>query len=438
MLVPATMFPAAHSLLTAENGSLAWDMHSTTTEVADPIIVAGPLPPPAPTRSVDMVFNEGHRLAIIVYSLLMVVSTIGNTAVLVTILRRSKGKRLSRVNLMLFNLAIADLLVTFLLMPLEIGWSYTVKWEAGDTLCRLFSFFRTFGLFLSGFVLMCISVDRLFAVTRPLNSVGKADQMGRKMLIVAWVMSAVCSAPQAIVFHVEVHPDFEDFTQCVTFHSFPSRELELTYSICGSAGFYIIPLIVISFCYTSIFNELSKKSAETEQHQMRRSSSGNICRAKIRTLQMTFVTVIVFFVCWTPYNVMSFWYWFDDTSAKEVDQKIQRVFFVFACTNSAVNPMVYGFFNFSRQSKRKPPVNGKVTHQTPSIPRESNASEFATRGRLSTCTSISSASSVRAALSSRRSTKIVEEPETEDRADPTMEQGATEAVATVPTPAIKQ
>ena len=50
--------------------------------------------------------------------------------------------------------------VTFLLMPVEIGWAATVQWIAGDMACRIFAFFRTFGLFLSSFVLVCISIDR--------------------------------------------------------------------------------------------------------------------------------------------------------------------------------------------------------------------------------------------------------------------------------------
>jgi hypothetical protein len=52
--------------------------------------------------------------------------------------------------------------VTFLLMPLEIAWAITVSWEGGDAMCRIMAFFRTFGLFLSSFVLVCISLDRYF------------------------------------------------------------------------------------------------------------------------------------------------------------------------------------------------------------------------------------------------------------------------------------
>lgn len=75
-------------------------------------------------------------------------------------LLKRRHKRPSRIDTMLTHLAIADLLVTFLMMPMEIGWAITVSWKAGDLMCRIMSFLRTFGLYLSSFVLVCISLDR--------------------------------------------------------------------------------------------------------------------------------------------------------------------------------------------------------------------------------------------------------------------------------------
>ena len=59
----------------------------------------------------DMQFNEGHIISIVTYSVLMVISAIGNSTVLTLILRR-KSSKISRINIMLMHLAIADLLVS--------------------------------------------------------------------------------------------------------------------------------------------------------------------------------------------------------------------------------------------------------------------------------------------------------------------------------------
>lgn len=89
----------------------------------------------------------------------------------------------------------------------------------------------------------------------------------------------------------------------------------------------------------------------------RRSNDDVLSRAKRKTLRMTITIVIVFIVCWTPYYVMSVWYWLDRDTALQVDQKVQKGLFLFACTNSCMNPVVYGLFNLPRRPDRTDTVS---------------------------------------------------------------------------------
>lgn len=58
----------------------------------------------------ELRFNEGHMVTIITYSILMVISAVGNITVLTIILKRRR-KAGTRIHAMLMHLAIADLLV---------------------------------------------------------------------------------------------------------------------------------------------------------------------------------------------------------------------------------------------------------------------------------------------------------------------------------------
>ncbi|KAK6643574.1 hypothetical protein RUM43_005084 [Polyplax serrata] len=304
----------------------------------------------------EMTFNEGHVVSIVTYSILMVIAAVGNITVLVILLKRRRSIR-SRINTMVMHLAIADLMVTFLLMPLEIGWASTVSWKAGDALCRIMAFFRTFGLYLSSFVLICISIDRYYAVLKPL-SLCHFDRRGRLMLAVAWIASTVCSMPQMMIFHVARHPNYTSYEQCVIFNSFPNEFWELVYKYFGLIMMYLLPLVVILFTYSSILWKIYKKFRECQDEGtwFRRSNAGFFGRAKIRTLKMTVTIVFVFIICWTPYYVMCLWYWYDKESAKQVDQRIQKGLFLFASTNSCMNPIVYGIFNIrTKGGKDLPP-----------------------------------------------------------------------------------
>ena len=99
------------------------------------------------------------------------------------------------------HLTISDLIVTFVMMPMEIGWHVTVSWRAGDIGCRILMFFRVFGFYLSSFVLIAVCVDRYFAIVHPLSLVN-AGRRGKIMLVLAWVVSTIASLPQvsSVVF----------------------------------------------------------------------------------------------------------------------------------------------------------------------------------------------------------------------------------------------
>ncbi|KAL0113558.1 hypothetical protein PUN28_012610 [Cardiocondyla obscurior] len=298
---------------------------------------------------IELRFNDAHLVTIITYSILMVISAIGNISVL-TIIKKRKSK--SRIQNLVMHLSIADLFVTFLMMPFEIGWASTVSWEAGDAMCRIMAFFRMFGLYLSSFVIVCISIDRYYAVMRPLQILD-VHRKGKILLMLAWVGSVLCSFPQMLVFHLETHPNFTCYTQCITFNIFPSYVHEVSYSLFGMVVMYWFPLIVIIYTYTSIFMEICRRSMERSEDRIRRSSSGFLSRARVRTLKMTITIIAVFLICWTPYYVMSVWYWIDRSSALKVDPRIQRALFFFACTNSSMNPIIYGIFNIRQRNKAK-------------------------------------------------------------------------------------
>ncbi|XP_058454972.1 adipokinetic hormone/corazonin-related peptide receptor variant I-like isoform X3 [Malaya genurostris] len=295
---------------------------------------------------IDMQFNAGHQLQIVLYSVLMIVSAIGNITVLTLLIKR-RLKTHSRIDMMLTHLAIADLLVTFLMMPLEIAWAYTVRWMAGDIMCRLMAFCRTFGLYLSSFVLVCISVDRYYAVLQPLKL---SKRRGRIIISIAWTLAFICSTPQVFIFHVEPHPNVTWYEQCVTYNSFKNENHHIVYNILVLIFMYALPLITIICSYASIYMEIFRHSRMPNSEGFRRSSIDILGRAKRRTLKMTITIVLAFVICWTPYYVM---YWFDRQSASSVDQRIQKGLFLFACTNSCMNPIVYGIYNIKIRKNRK-------------------------------------------------------------------------------------
>ena len=80
------------------------------------------------------------------------------------------------------------------------------------------------------------------------------------MLATAWGLAVLLSLPQMYVFHVESHPDFPWYEQCVTFGSFSSRLYDFLYFFMGMIFLYICPLVVIIVTYGGIIIHLHRKS----------------------------------------------------------------------------------------------------------------------------------------------------------------------------------
>ncbi|XP_076103116.1 adipokinetic hormone/corazonin-related peptide receptor variant I-like isoform X3 [Mytilus galloprovincialis] len=308
-----------------------------------------------------LLFTEENLVAVTGYPILFVIGACGNLTVFITLFRNRHVK--SRVNLFILHLSIADLIVAFVILPMEITWNATVAWKGGDFMCRFMMFFRTFGLYLSSFILVVISLDRYFAIVHPL-SLNDCDKRGKIMLSLAWIFSAIASLPQSVIFHVDRHPKYTWFTQCVTFNFFPTTAHELAYNLFNLTTLYGLPLIIISVSYCSILYQISKKTRQSKEEalgfatkrrsRLRRSAVGNIEKARSRTLKMTLVIVSVFIMCWTPYYVISAWWWFDIESAKRLNSKIKKGLFLFAVSNSCMDPIVYGMFTtaFRREARK--------------------------------------------------------------------------------------
>jgi gonadotropin-releasing hormone receptor len=111
-----------------------------------------------------------------------------------------------------------------------------------------------------------------------------------------------------VVFHVESHPNITWYLQCVTYNVFPTYAHELAYLLFSMIMMYALPLTVIIFSYAAILTEICRRTRNPYgADSITRSSLGFLGKAKVRTLKMTIIIVLVFFVCWTPYYVMCIW-----------------------------------------------------------------------------------------------------------------------------------
>jgi hypothetical protein len=125
---------------------------------------------------------------------------------------------------------------------------------------------------------------------------------------------------------------------------------------------FIIPALIISLCYAIIVKTIWEKgtymgpkdrrkngrngNADDDDRGSRRASSrGIIPRAKVKTVKMTFVIVIVFIACWSPYIIFDLLQVFDQIPKTQTNIAIATFIQSLAPLNSAANPLIYCLFS---------------------------------------------------------------------------------------------
>jgi hypothetical protein len=69
-------------------------------------------------------------------------------------------------------------------------------------------------------------------------------------------------------------------------------------------------------------------------------------KMKQKILNQTLIIIIAFLICWTPYVFIALWYQIDIDSASKLPSGLIDFLYMFAVTNSVVNPFIYGKFLF--------------------------------------------------------------------------------------------
>ncbi|XP_038079238.1 gonadotropin-releasing hormone II receptor-like [Patiria miniata] len=300
--------------------------------------------PPLPAHRL-----EDYVIRLVLYVIIFVVSTIGNVAVLVSLLHGRRRK--SRVNLLIVHLTVADLIITFFNIPMDFIWILTTRWYGGDFLCRLCMYVAMIGLYASPFILIVISLDRFASIVFPL-SVRQADMRCKIMLRVAWVACFVASGPQVLVHEVMSHPYYPEYTQCVDYgfsaHHPVVWNVYHWFVVCAT---YFFPLALIVGCYTAIVIKIFGNSTirsysgnNGNRMTLRRSGADTLPKARARALMMTGTIVTAFIVCWTPSCIEGATIHVNPKLAENEPPWLKQLLLALMYSNVCVDPIVYGMF----------------------------------------------------------------------------------------------
>lgn len=175
------------------------------------------------------------------------------------------------------------------------------------------------------------------------------DRRARHLVLAAWVISALFSSPMLVLYEEKL---IEHQTQC--WIELGEAWRWQVYMSLVAATLFAFPAVIITACYAIIVRTIWVKGsgflpngyATAATVNIRRASSrGIIPRAKVKTIKMTFIIVIVFIICWSPYIIFDMLQVFGQIPRTQTNIAIATFIQSLAPLNSAANPLIYCLFS---------------------------------------------------------------------------------------------
>ncbi|KRY87388.1 Neuropeptide Y receptor type 1 [Trichinella pseudospiralis] len=360
-------------LLLLVNGkqSMAISIISTTTTTTTTTTTSNPaLSQNACVEYSDYVYEihkdltrEGwiRGIFLICYLVIFIAGITGNVCVIISVARKTSLQSVR--NLFIVSLSCSDIVVCLTSLPITPITIIRKNWLFGLPLCYIFPLLQCMSTIISTFTLMAIAIDRfiliIYPTKPPLNRCHATT-----MIVAIWTLAISISIPMLLHYNLYKIPYHQDGNVTVWYcgyfcdETWPNLEARQAYGSVVLVLQFIIPLIVITFCYASISLRVGKGVALRQGGKMLLANGAGapdalLTRHKValkrrqRTNRMLISMVAVFVACWFFQVLLNVLRDFNATPFAIASQPYLSSLIVhcIAMSSTLWNPILYAWLN---------------------------------------------------------------------------------------------
>ncbi|XP_031788172.1 allatostatin-A receptor isoform X1 [Nasonia vitripennis] len=301
----------------------------------------------------------------IFFGLIGILGLLGNSLVVIVV-AANPGMR-STTNILIINLAVADLLFVLFCIPFTATDFVLPYWPFGNAWCKVVQYLIIVTACASVYTLVLMSLDRYLAVVHPIASMSVRTESHAFIAIwIVWIVILTSSIPvliihgewdenqmlnrsEACALHLGI---VEQHRQQLQQHESKNEEppLELTpqiacrilpdanwplFQVSFFLASYVVPLTLICGLYVCMLLRLWKGARVSAESR----------RGRKRVTRLVLVVVGVFAVSWCPIQVILVIKSLDMYPLSSATIALQIASHVLAYTNSCVNPILYAFLS---------------------------------------------------------------------------------------------
>ncbi|RWS11502.1 G-protein coupled receptor-like protein [Dinothrombium tinctorium] len=158
-------------------------------------------------------------------------------------------------NMFLISLAVADITLAVIVMPIHLIYTILDKWIFGVHICEMWLTFDVLCCTASILNLCAIALDRYWAIHDPINYARKRTMRHVLFMIsCVWVISALVSIPPLLGWN-DWPEYFDENTPC----KLSEEKGYVIYSACGT---FYVPMVIMTIVYFKIYRTTRKRLRE--------------------------------------------------------------------------------------------------------------------------------------------------------------------------------
>ena len=247
-----------------------------------------------------------------VYIIITIMGITGNSLVL-GVLKQNREMRESAFGIYIGSLAMADILVCALCLPVYVTSTSAFKDHptglSGDILCKLWTGY--FALFyfavISVYTLVALSLERYYAICHPVKArINSTPSRAKKIVAVIWMCSFIPNF--ALIAGLKsTEPESGSFGAHCTAIAFKYDVVWTVFYVAVFTMQYIIPIACMMVCFAKIKTALHAGTINALT-SLPNCHDGQLARLRMRrrTVRTLMIMILAYFACWSLNQALYF------------------------------------------------------------------------------------------------------------------------------------
>ena len=311
------------------------------------------------------------------YLCIFIVGTIGNSSVIIVIVRIKKIDCGALINILILTLAIVDMIISIIGLPIYILQTDLFYPESihGNLVCIFVNFPQFWLLDVVIYLLTAISLERRKAIVDPLSVLDTRPKWQIAVtLTCCFSVAALAQAPTIIGAKFTIVSQASVGNYCR--YSYTYLQSTIIYFVVLAVE-TVLPLVVILVCFRHIWVKLKESDGIIKNAMAAYENDSNfeqkkniILERKASAIAVWKIVILVFIVCIIPNNVLYCIFKFFKIHTLRWNSVPYQIGLLLRFSNSCINPFLYNFLSkeFRQHFKdvfRNCKCNADLEHTTP-------------------------------------------------------------------------